>query len=289
MISKMTSSQLRIALGLVFLLLLTSLLRPVSGAPSEVMLPGMYNEGDDIRGWLISEKLDGVRGYWDGRHLLSKNGKILRPPARFTRELPVFALEGELWGGRGSYSQTVSTVLKQQPDDGWLQLKFAIFDVPEASGGFLHRLEMARKWFSGHPSPYAFVIPQIPVKDGEQLKQELQRVQELGGEGLIVRKPDGLYTAGRSTEILKVKDYQDAEAVVVGHLPGQGRNLGRLGALLVELPDGTRFKIGSGFSDEERQHPPPLGEVVTFKYFGYYPSGIPRFPSFLRIRGDKGL
>jgi DNA ligase-1 len=114
-------------------------------------------------------------------------------------------------------------------------------------------------------------------------------VEELGGEGLIVREPDALYTGGRSTEILKVKDFQDAEAVVVGHLPGQGRNLGRLGALLVELPDGTRFKIGSGFRDEERANPPPIGEVITFKYFGYHQSGLPRFPSFVRIRRDKDL
>jgi DNA ligase-1 len=127
------------------------------------------------------------------------------------------------------------------------------------------------------------------VRDGGDLQDELQRVQELGGEGLIVREPDALYTGGRSTQILKVKDFQDAEAVVVEHLPGQGRNTGRLGALLVELPDGTRFKIGSGFSDEERENPPPLGEVITFKYFGYHQSGIPRFPSFLRIRRDKDL
>ncbi len=286
----MTSSQLRIAFtSVVLLFLLSCLLVPVFAATADMMLPGVYKEGDDIRGWLISEKLDGVRGYWDGSRLLSKNGKILHPPASFTRDLPDFALEGEIWGGRGSYSKTVSTVLKQEPNDGWLQLKFAIFDVPEASGGFLQRLEKARAWFAGHPSPYAFVIAQTAVKDENQLEKDLQRVRKLGGEGLIVRKPDALYSAGRSTEILKVKEYQDAEAVVVAYLPGQGRNLGRLGALLVQLPDGRRFKIGSGFSDEEREHPPPLGETITFKFFGYHPSGIPRFPSFLRVRGDKDL
>jgi DNA ligase-1 len=259
------------------------------GAPKEMMLPGVYAEGHDITGWLISEKLDGVRGYWDGKQLWSKNGKAFQPPAAFVRDLPDFALEGELWGGRGAFEKTASIVLKKEAHDGWLQLKFAIFDVPGMTGGFVLRLEKARDWFAEHPSPYAFVIPQVPVRDGGDLQDELQRVQELGGEGLIVREPDALYTGGRSTQILKVKDFQDAEAVVVEHLPGQGRNTGRLGALLVELPDGTRFKIGSGFSDEERENPPPIGEAITFKYFGYHQSGIPRFPSFLRIRRDKDL
>lgn len=272
-----------------FLLLICWLIPAAHGESLEMMLPGVYDEGRDISGWLMSEKLDGVRGYWDGKQLWSKNGKALHPPAAFVRDLPNFPLEGELWGGRNTFEKTVSVVLAQEADDGWLQLQFAIFDVPHTPEGFLDRLGQAQRWFLAHPSPYAFVIAQRPVADHEQLLQELQRVEELGGEGLIVRKKDAHYSAGRSAEILKVKESRDAEAVVVAHLAGQGRNLGRLGALLVELPNGTRFKIGSGFSDEDRKNPPPVGEVITFKYFGYYRSGIPKFPSYLRIRQDKDL
>lgn len=89
----------------------------------------------------------------------------------------------------------------------------------------------------------------------------------------------------RSGDILKVKSYFDMEAVVIGHIAGAGRNKGRMGSLIVELP-GTkiRFKIGTGFSDKEREIPPPIGSLVTFKYYGFYESGIPKFPSFLRIR-----
>jgi DNA ligase-1 len=105
----------------------------------------------------------------------------------------------------------------------------------------------------------------------------------------MVRRPDAFYLAGRSAEILKVKSFQDAEAVVVAHLPGSGRNRDRLGSLLVELPGGVQFRIGSGFSDAQREYPPPIGEVVTFKHYGFYPSGIPKFPSFLRVRKDRAL
>jgi DNA ligase-1 len=272
-----------------FLLLSCWLIPAAYGAPMQMMLPEVYAEGRDISGWLISEKLDGVRGYWDGEQLWSKNGKIFHPPEAFVKGLPDFALEGELWSGRGAFEKTVSIVRKAQAHDGWLQLKFAIFDVPRVKGSFIQRIGKARDWFTAHPSPHAFVISQTLVRNEEHLQQELRRVERLGGEGLIVRNPDALYSGGRSTEILKVKDFQDAEAVVVGYLPGKGKNLGMLGALLVELPDGTQFKIGTGFSDAERRNPPPIGEVITFKYFGNHPSGIPRFPSYLRIRQDKDL
>jgi DNA ligase-1 len=271
-------------------LLLSCGLTPVawSEAP-QGMLPKTYTEECNISGWLVSEKLDGVRAYWDGRQLWSKNGIRFRPPPAFVRDLPVFALEGELWGGRGTYDQTAAIVLQPQAHDGWLQLKFAIFDVPGEVVSFTWRLAKARQWFDAHPSSHAFVVSQNPVRDRAQLQQELQRVLELGGEGLIVRNPNALYAAGRSAEILKVKDFQDAEAVVIAYLPGKGRNLGRLGALLVERPDGTRFKLGSGFSAAERSNPPPLGTVITYKYYGYYPTGLPKFPSYLRIRRDKDL
>ncbi len=262
---------------------------PWNAHARELMLPQVYTEDIDVANWLVSEKLDGVRGYWDGKRLLSKNGLAFHPPAAFLRHFPPFALEGEIWGGRGTFQKTVSIVKKQKPHDGWLELQFAIFDVPRAAGGFRQRLQQAKAWFDKHPTPFAFVIPQKTVKDNEQLKTELQRVEELGGEGLIVRKPDALYTQGRSREILKIKSYYDMEAVVIAHLPGKGRNQGRLGALLVELPDKTRFKIGTGFTDEERANPPPVGATITFKYYGFYKSGRPKFPSYLRTRLDSGL
>lgn len=256
---------------------------------NNLMLPEVYTEQVDVSGWLMSEKLDGIRGYWDGKHLLSKNGNVFSPHAAFVRDLPPFPVEGEIWGGRGSFEQTVAIVKKEGPHIGWLQLKLAIFDVPKASGGFTQRIAKASDWFAAHPSAYAFVIPQTRVRSREDLQQHLARIEKLGGEGLIVRKPDADYAAGRSTEILKVKNYQDAEAKVLAHLPGKGRNERRLGSMLVEQGDGIRFKIGSGFSDAERESPPPIGAVVTFKFYGRYQSGIPKFPSFLRIRQDQDL
>jgi DNA ligase-1 len=258
-------------------------------APPAPMLP-LADDGErDISGWLMSEKLDGVRGYWDGQRLWSKNGTLFQPPPAFVAGLPPFALEGELWAGRGSFETTAAIVQRQDDPAGWLQLRFGIFDVPQAPGSFRQRIAVASAWFAAHPSAHAFVIAQQPVQDRDALQRELKRIERLGGEGLIVRDPEAGYLAGRRPEILKVKSFEDDEAVVVEHLPGQGKNAGLLGALLVELPDGTRFKIGTGFSAEQRRNPPPLGTTTTFKHHGHYRSGVPKFPVFLRIRRDLGL
>lgn len=258
-------------------------------AAGEPMLPEVYRNQVDVTGWVMSEKLDGVRGYWDGRQLWSKNGHPFAPPAEFVRDWPSFPLEGELWAGRGQFATVASIVRSENRKERWLQLRFAIFDAPEAGGSFAARINQAREWFAAHPGGHAFVIEQIPVQSEQHLQQELRRVEVLGGEGLIVRRADTSYAPGRSPTILKVKSYLDAEATVIAHRPGKGRNLGRLGALLVRMDDGTEFRIGSGFSDAERDQPPPPGTLITFKYYGRFASGIPRFPSFLRVREDNGL
>jgi DNA ligase-1 len=94
------------------------------------------------------------------------------------------------------------------------------------------------------------------------------------------------YASGRSDDLLKLKPYLDAEARVVAHLPGKGKYRGLMGALLVESTQGGRFRIGTGFSDAERVDPPPIGAQITYRYHGFTDAGIPRFPSFLRVREE---
>lgn len=267
-----------------FILICSAIYQPASACAFDPMLPRVYSSQIDVTDWLMSEKLDGVRGYWDGRQLYSKNGNLFHPPAYFTRNFPDFPLEGELWGGHNTFEQTVSTVQRKKNNTGWRKLKFAIFDAPAEMGGFTQRIIKAQSWFIAHPSDYAFIIKQTIVHNTKQLQQQLTTVERSGGEGLIVRKADAPYVSGRSRSILKVKSCQDAEATVVAHLAGNGRNSNRMGSLLVELESGIRFRLGSGFSDDDREHPPSIGEMVTFKYYGTYQSGIPKFPSFIRVR-----
>jgi DNA ligase-1 len=271
---------------LLLALTLTALACPHARA-LDVMQPLVYERGRDVAGWLMSEKLDGVRAYWDGRRLWSRSGAPFHPSAEFTRNFPDFPVEGELWGGRRTFEKTVGIVKREAPHDGWRELRFGIFDAPTAPGGFEARLAGVEVWLANHPAPHAFVIPHQPAASRAHLLRELARVEALGGEGLILRRPGSPYTPGRSPDVLKVKRYADAEAVVRGHLPGKGRNRGRMGSLLVELPEsGLRFRIGTGFTDAVRDNPPPVGSLITFKYYGFRTSGLPRFPSFLRVREE---
>jgi len=82
----------------------------------------------------------------------------------------------------------------------------------------------------------------------------------------------------------KLKPMPDEEARVIAHLPGKGRHAGRMGALLLVLPDGQQFALGTGFSDAQRADPPPVGAVVTYRYRDRTPRGLPRFASFLRVQ-----
>jgi DNA ligase 1 len=94
-------------------------------------------------------------------------------------------------------------------------------------------------------------------------------------------------TAGRSDVLLKLKAVQDAEATVVGHVAGKGKYAGLVGALEVKAASGQRFKLGTGLSDADRQHPPAIGSVVTYTYRDTTPSGKPRFASFLRVHDGE--
>ena len=234
----------------------------------------------------MSEKLDGVRGYWTGDKLISRQGNPFHAPEWFTRDFPSTPLDGELWTGREQFPELVSIVRRKSADTDWKKVRYVIFDAPQIEGGFEKRIDFARRWFLEHPNLFAEVLEHQTCESEEHLREKLTEIESLGGEGVMLRKPGSPYTIGRSHDLLKVKTYEDAEATVINHLPGSGKHTGRLGSLLVELPNGIQFAIGTGFSDQERDNPPPIGSIVTFKYYGFYKSGIPKFASFLRIREE---
>ena len=271
---------------LLFLILLFGPASPaVAGEPPPLLLAKPYTDDIDVRDYWVSEKLDGVRAYWDGRRLLSRRGNVFQAPAWFTEGFPPHPLDGELWQRRGAFEATLSAVRKQRPVAAeWRQLSYQVFELPGAAGDFSQRLARLERIVAAVNSPYLKLIPQQRFANQAALQGKLDEVVAGGGEGLMLHRADSLYETGRGNALLKLKTYEDAEAVVIAHLPGKGRNLGRLGALLVEMPDGRQFKIGSGFSDQERENPPPVGALVTYKYYGLSRRGIPRFASFLRIR-----
>ena len=261
---------------------------PDENAGPPLLLAESWDNAADLSDWWMSEKLDGVRAFWDGKQFLSRQGNLYHAPAWFLEGLPEAPLDGELWIDRKKFQRTVSIVRRQDKSDLWTEVRFLVFDAPAASGGFEDRLAFLKDALAKGAPKFARSHAQERCRNLDALRAELTRIESLGGEGLMLRQPGSKYVAGRSATLLKVKTFHDAEALVVGHQAGAGRHQGRLGALLVRLPDGTDFAIGTGFSDRERANPPAIGTTVSFRYQELSDAGVPRFPSYIGIRSDAG-
>ena len=263
--------------------------RPVSASPPMApMLAKNWQLGVSPAAYLVSEKLDGVRALWDGRVLRFRSGRQIAAPDWFLAALPSTALDGELWLGRGQFDRLSGAVRRNVPVDAeWRDIRYMIFDLPAGAGPFAERLERLAAVLSAQAVPWLQKIDQVQLPSAAVLQQRLQDVADLGGEGLMLHRADALWSAGRSDTLRKLKPLPDDEARVVGYEPGKGRLAGRVGALLVEMDSGRRFSLGTGLSDADRQTPPALGTVVTYRYRGLTPSGLPRFASFVRQRPEE--
>lgn len=251
------------------------------------MLASVYQRGTPLDDYWVSEKFDGVRGYWDGRQLLLRSGQKVAAPDWFTANWPRVPMDGELWIGRGKFEQTVSTVRSQTPNEAaWREMRFMVFDLPAVPADFNERLTSLRRLLPVTSVPWLLPVAQQHATTHDELQLLLERTVRGGGEGLMLHRGSSLYKAERNGDLLKVKPYEDGDARVVAHVNGKGRNASRLGALVVQTAEGQRFKLGSGFSDAQRQSPPAVGSWVSFRYNGTTEAGVPRFARFLRERPD---
>lgn len=259
----------------------------VADTSPRLSLAKTYHPDDktlNLSDYWVSEKYDGVRAVWDGRRLLSRSGNVLAAPDWFIAGLPAVVLDGELWSGRGQFAGTVSIVRKQHPHDGWRRIRFMVFDLPAHPGTFRERLARLQMLATENESPFWQVVQQVPVASHQDLQQLFDKTIANGGEGLMLRRKDSYHHSGRSEDLLKYKPFYDAEAVVIGHNPGNGKYIGMTGSLRVRTPDGRVFNVGSGLSDAQRKTPPPIGVTITYRYQGLTRKGLPRFPVYLRTR-----
>lgn len=240
----------------------------------------------NVSGWMVSEKLDGIRAYWDGSNLLTRQGKIINAPKYFTQNLPSFALDGELYTRRGDFENIQSIVMDKTPSGKWSQIRYMIFEVPYASGNFEERLQKIQRYIEQNSLLHVRVIEQRALKSTKDLELFLEENIKNGAEGVMVKDGSREYFEGRSDFMLKVKKAQDMEAQVIGYKEGEGKYKGMMGSLHVKLKNKTEFFIGSGFSDALRKNPPKIGEIVTFQYYGFTNGGKPKFASFMRARRD---
>jgi len=253
----------------------------LNGPP--VLLAHKYEGDINPVGWWFSEKLDGVRCYFDGENLISRQGNIYHAPAWFKALLPRgVVLDGELWMGRGKFQQTISVVKRLEADDRWHDVRYMIYDAPHPTLTFEQRTQWLKDNITENDN--ILVVNQQQIISIGHLKANLRAVLERKGEGLMLRQSGSLYEAGRSYTLLKVKQFHDDEAVVIGYSPGKGRHKGVVGALEVRLKNGKEFKLGTGLNDADRRDPPLIGSTVTFSFQELSDDGVPKFAAFIRVR-----
>ncbi|MBK1679785.1 DNA ligase [Rhodocyclus tenuis] len=257
--------------------------------PPPLLLAANYRDSVDPSAYWVSEKLDGVRAFWDGTTLRFRSGRAIAAPAWFTAALPPHPLDGELWLGRGQFDALSAIVRREPPlESEWRRLQLRVFELPpatadEAALTFSERWQRLRQLVAAAGVPWLEAVAQFRVADRGELAQQLAATVAAGGEGLMLHRADAPYLTGRNDALLKLKPWHDAEATVLAHLPGKGRLHGSVGALLMQTDDGRRFRLGSGLSDALRQNPPPPGTRLSYRYTELTPAGLPRFPRYWRV------
>ncbi|MGB0781603.1 MAG: DNA ligase [Marinomonas sp.] len=269
--------------GLIYVFLLPMLVF----AQPDVQLAKVYSDDTQINDYLVSEKFDGVRAIWTGSALVTRQGNPIHAPSWFIEPLPAAWLDGELWSRRNDFANIMSTVSKQTPiDSEWRSIRYMIFDAPDKDkqDTFAERYQRYTSIVNKIAQPHVQSIKQFSVKSNEELLRLLAEYVDNGAEGLMLHRKLARFETGRTDNLLKLKPHMDAEAKVIAVLKGAGKYRDKMGSLILEMPTGLRFKIGTGFTDAERDSPPQIGEYITYKYHGFTSRGVPRFASFLRVR-----
>ncbi|MCF1429029.1 MAG: DNA ligase [Shewanella sp.] len=256
-------------------------------AAPEIQLAVDYQSGQNLSSYWVSEKLDGVRGRWTGKIMVTRSGRQVPVPDWFTQNWPAIPMDGELWLGRGRFDQISGLVRRQSSSDSdWRDVRFMVFDLPDSELSFDERSQQLRDLID-QSQPHLKQIEQFRVNDEKALMSLLDEWVAQGAEGLMLHHQQARYVNGRQPLLMKLKPEFDAEAIVIAHIPGKGKYTGMLGALRVRMANGMEFSIGTGFSDEERRQPPPIGSQITFKYNGLTGNGLPRFASFYHIKASQ--
>lgn len=233
--------------------------------------------------YFVSEKLDGVRAYWDGSKLFFRSGRPIYCPQWFTEGFPDFPIDGELWMGRGKFEELSAAVRRRiAVDYEWKQIKYCLFELPNGIGNFEQRLQTLRSLPERLKISWLTVMNQTKFETKEKIYNYFSSLMASGAEGIVLHLADAEYIDKRTDKILKFKPYFDAEALVLKHLSGSGKFAGLMGALLVQDRDGKQFRLGSGFDQELRKNPPPVGSWLTFRFRDVTEKGIPRFATYLR-------
>lgn len=249
-------------------------------------------ESQNVEGWYLSEKLDGIRAYWSSKYngLFTRNGKHITAPKWFIDKFPSNVdLDGELWIGRGSlnFNKVSGIARKHVPiDSDWFQVKYLVFDVPDTETKYEDRVNIYTDMINQMGVDWIQPVKTFKALSNDHVFEELLKIEKLNGEGLMLRKPGSKYEPKRSKTLLKVKSFQDEEGELIGYSDGTGKYVNMVGAFILKLKNGVEVNVGTGLNDELRKNPPGIGSMIKYKFFEKGVNGAPRFPVFVEVRTD---
>lgn len=260
----------------------------------EVMLAHKYQERYHKGPYYMSEKLDGIRAIAFRGKLYSRNGLIIHAPQWFLDSIPEGTYDGELWTRRADFQKLSSIVKKKVPrDDEWKLVSYRIFDDPTSSNDFsvtYNRLKKKMPICTENTEVSVCVEKQTLANSHNQIMKHFREIRNRNGEGIVLRKNAPYKQGVRTEDMLKVKEFKEREAKIVGFTLYEGTE--RLKSLICEwkTPYGHRvsFKVFTGISEGMKHNSGKeffkIGDVVTIQFYEYTKNGLPRFPVFKGVR-----
>ena len=273
----------------------------------KAMLAHKYNENKADYPAFIQPKLDGVRCLFTAKGAFSRADnrfmnvdhieQALKP---FFAKNPTAVLDGELYNHelKDDFEKIISLVKKRKPtDEDRLEaaelVQYHVYDVASMKiGGYATRLNYLNSdVFRGFTTwPIMQVDTQV-AHDFDDATRFHAKNLKLGYEGSIYRSWSGKYKGTRSWDLMKFKDFHDAEATIVGYEIGKGKREGTLGKFIMQDHEGVEFGCppGKGYNYEDLANMlnnihDYIGKWATFTYFERTKAGSYRHPHYKALR-----
>ena len=269
----------------------------------KAMLAHKYNEDKADYPAFIQPKLDGVRCLFTAKGAVSRANnqfmnvqhieQALKP---FFAKNPTAILDGELYnhGLKDDFEKIISLVKKRKPTDADRAeakelVQFHVYDVPTMKIG-----TYTDRYLFLCTLTYTYPICKVTTElalDFDEAKKMHDKNLKLGYEGSIYRTTYGKYKGTRSWDLMKFKDFHDAEATIVGYEIGKGKREGTLGKFIMQDYEGNKFGCppGKGYNYKDLANMLEnihdyIGQYATFTYFERTKAGSYRHPHYKAIR-----
>lgn len=202
-------------------------------------------------------------------------------------------LDGELYNHqmKSDFEKIVSLVRQEKPAPGHEIVQYHVYDMA-VDMPYEARMEAIKLFFEIYEFESLKMVPTYEVNQESDVMDYFDKFVAQGYEGSMLRNAMSKYVNKRSYDLLKVKEFDDAEFQIVGIEEGRGKLAGHVGAFVCVTSDGKQFNAkAKGETSNLRKyfedHDLWAGKLLTVQYQGLTgKEKVPRFPVGIRIREE---